>query len=163
MASLRGKLLRISLWDGIGLLVMGFGSLAAASIWRDPVGAMVGAALVTLGGIELRGRRMLQEGNPRATGWLVSTQVGLMLVILSYGARSLAHPPTINLSQVPPELLMNLEALPAGDLNSMIRPMVQLVYWLLMLVSVIYQGNMAVYYLRKTPLALAKPPPLPPV
>ncbi len=163
MFSLRKKILKLSYFDGVGLIVMGVLSLVCAAEWRDPTGGIVGMALVTLGGIELRGRSFLHNHKTRATGWLVGSQLGLLLVILSYCLRNLAHPPSLPLNELPTNLLTMLQKMPGydGDAEGVLQPMMKIVYALLMLISVFYQGGMAMYYLRKTPQALQSPPPVP--
>ncbi|MEO7932472.1 MAG: hypothetical protein ABIT76_04860 [Chthoniobacterales bacterium] len=160
---LQKKISKLSFFDGTSLVLMGALSLLCAAIWRDATGALVGVALVTLGGIELRGRWFLHQQQTRATGWLVGSQLGLLLVILSYCLRSLAHPPTLPMNDLPENLLLQLQSLPRfeGDAAGALQPLMKVAYALLMLVSVFYQGGMAMFYLRKTPLALQSPPPVP--
>ena len=140
---------------------MGIISLVLALIWWDLTGVLIGVALLSLGGIELQGRRFLLAVNPTATRWLVSSQFGLLLVILSYCLRSLAHPPT--LPALPGEITSLMENLPSygGNPADTLQPLLRITYALLAFVSIIYQGGMALYYLRKVPLAMQTPPPLP--
>ncbi len=142
---------------------MGVLSLVCALVWWDLTGVLIGVALLSLGGIELQGRRFLLAGNLAATRWLVGSQLGLLFVILSYCLRSLAHPPT--LPALPEEITSLLTLLPTydGDAADTLLPMLRITYALLAFVSILYQGGMAFHYLRKVPPALQSPPPLPDV
>ena len=163
MSALQKKIAKLSFFDGVTLLLMAGISLLCAGIWRDLTGTLVALAMATVGYIELAGRRLFQNRLPKATRWLVGSQLGLLLVIIVYCLRNIYYPPTLPLDQLPPFVYKALENLPGfnGDLEGLMQPLLKVIYALCMLISVFYQGSMAMFYLRKVPLALQEPPPLP--
>ncbi|HEX8371668.1 MAG TPA: hypothetical protein VF585_02730 [Chthoniobacterales bacterium] len=164
MSPLQKKISGLALFDGASFCVMGALTVICAIVWPDFTGGMVGVALLTLGGIELHGRTLLRLGLPRATGWLVASQLGLLAAILAYCWGNIEHPRELPLDQVSPQLLELLQTSPGfeGGLEETLQPLMRVAFSLFMLISIFYQGGMAMYYLRKTPLALQVPPPLPP-
>ena len=163
MSALQRKISNLSFFDGVTVLLMAGISLVCAAIWRDLTEAFVGVALLTVGCIELSGRQLFHNRLPEATRWLVGSQLGLLFVIIAYCLRNIYYPPALPLDQLPPFILETLENLPGsnGNLEGMMQPLLKVVYSLFMLISVFYQGGMAMFYLRKVPLALQEPPPLP--
>jgi hypothetical protein len=158
------RILRLSRLNGWSVAVVaGLGTLVALLL-GDPPGAFVGLAAVLSGAMEIRGNRRLQAGRAEGMRWLVRAQLLLLAVILVYSTSRIAsYDDELALENVTPamrEALGQLELRPE-DLLPFVRTALWLGYGTVMLVTCVYQGGLALYYRRRTPLveqALAGPP-----
>lgn len=156
-------------------IVAGLSALVSLA-FGDLVGAGIGV-LVSVGGVlELRGHRQLQQGDPDGMTRLVRSQLWMLGVIWAYAITRLASfDVTTVIGAVTPDMRSALDQ--AGvDLNA-ILPLVRLTFYLLygslIVVTLIYQGGLALYYRRRTavvkavlaarrhPVPPPRPPPLP--
>lgn len=116
-------------------------------------GAAVGL-MVTLGGVmELRGRRMLGERKPDGMLWLVRGQLMVLGMIWVYAVSRLASfDPELAMGNLTPDMERLLAE--SGILMSDILPLVKIAFYTLyitlLLVTLFYQGGLALYYRSRT-------------
>lgn len=131
------------------------------------------AALVLLAGaVELRGRGRLLRRDPRGIGWLVGAQLGLIGIIWAYAWwRWRFFDPADFWTQLPGFFRTELDRqmIEAGLEPGLDRPLVlemmnTLACLLLAVLTLLYQGGLAVYYATRrravTEALLASPPPV---
>ncbi|HEY5895242.1 MAG TPA: hypothetical protein VIT91_18630 [Chthoniobacterales bacterium] len=146
---LRQRVALISLLNGGSIVVFGVVSLVLGALFLDLAGVLVGLAAAVCGGIELRGRTMSLTHHARSGAWLTGSQLGAMLVILTYCGKNLLWPPAWSFSHLSPDAQALLQANPNVDwelLNEMMPELVRLIYLAGILASLIYQGGLFFYY-----------------
>ncbi len=143
------RVLRVSRANGMSVaLVSGlFAVLAATS--GDYVGAIAGLVVAGAGAMEVHGGTLLNHYDLRGSRWLVSSQAVCLLGILVYCAVRLVF------VQIPP-LPEEVNALIAADARQLgmtseefVRKTYVAGFILIAVLSVFYQGGMAIYYLRR--------------
>lgn len=143
------RVLRVAQFDGMGVLaVAAFFALASASA-GDFSGAMIGLLVAAAGAIELHGTALLREGETRGMNWLVASQIFLLVVVLGYCALRLSNVDlTLLREAMTPELRAML--VQAGYTEEQFLRMVyRLTYEIFAVLTVFYQGGMAIYYWRR--------------
>jgi hypothetical protein len=166
---------RIARMDGWSVVIVaGLGTLVALA-FGDPIGISVGL-LVTLGGaFEVHGYRMLRRRNADGMRWLTRSQIVVMGTIWSYGlSRLFSFDPGYLQGQVIPNARtmlasygIDLDAMlaQAGVNSANIVPWVHLFFLVLygsvLLITLLYQGGLFVYYRWRTD-AVEKAMKLPP-
>jgi hypothetical protein len=151
------RVLRIARMDGLSVLgVAGFFSLLAAGA-GETRSAIVGVVVALAGAIELHGASLLQHGDVRGMNWLVRSQIFLLMVLLAYCGWRLTW--------------VDLEPLRTAFHTTLRMPLMQqmwatnqemgitedqflvqsytLVYLSLAIATLVYQGGMTLYYLRR--------------
>ena len=127
-------------------------------------GAAVGL-MVTLGGVmELRGHRMLGRRLPDGMSWLVRGQLVVLGTIWIYAVSRLASfDPELAMGNMTAEMEQLLAE--SGVMMSDVLPLVKIafyaIYITVLLVTLIYQGGLALYYRSRTAVvteALKAPP-----
>lgn len=144
------RVLSVASFDGRLLMIIA-GSLAILNaVQQQPIGAIVGVLVAGTGALELHGAGLLRSGDARGMGWLVRSQLLLLATMLIYAAVQLMRPAA--------EILAELERSPEAKavLEQSQIPPLQLVqfinvltYGTVGLVTLIYQGWMALYYHRR--------------
>jgi hypothetical protein len=155
----------ISRTNGWGVALFAALSAPLALLLGDWVGAGVALAAVVSGAMEIHGSRRLRAGQADGMRWLVRAQLFLLAVILVYATgRLFSFDGEYVASLLTPEMEETFRQ--AGLEKSQILPLVRMFfltfYGTVILVSCLYQGGLAWYYRRKTPLvaaALSVPPP----
>jgi hypothetical protein len=146
------RVMRLARFDGLSVLIVagGFALLSAAS--RDVSGSVVGLLIAGAGAIELHGVGLLKAGQ-NGMRWLVSSQLYLMAVILAYCGFRLLRPdvawmlPYVTGEAAEPILQaaqqqgMTVEQLLVGAMA--------MLYLMVAAVTLVYQGGMTIYYLRR--------------
>jgi hypothetical protein len=150
------------------------GSLA----FLDPVGISVGL-LVTLGGaLEVHGYRMLRRNDGRGMRWLARSQLVILGTIWAYGLERLL---SFDAGYLQTEVIPNARAMltahginlddylaqvgeDAADIVPLVRLFFVVLYGSVLLVTLIYQGGLYLYYRGRTAAvqeALKSPPLIP--
>jgi hypothetical protein len=146
------RVMRLARFDGMSVLIVagGFALLSAAS--RDVSGAVIGLLIAAAGAIELHGVGLLKVGQ-NGMRWLVSSQLYLMATILAYVAFRILRPdvawmlPYVTGEAAEPILQaaqqegMTVEQLLVGAMS--------MFYLLVAAITLLYQGGMTIYYLRR--------------
>jgi hypothetical protein len=151
------RVVRIARFDGMSVLIVsGAFALLAAAI-GDFRGAVIGVLIAGAGAMEMHGVGLLRHGDPGGMHWLVRSQIFLLITLLGYCALRLTHP--------------DLESLHEGFKTAMHSPAMQqawamqesmgmtedrflrqvytLTYFSLAIATLIYQGGMAIFYVRR--------------
>jgi hypothetical protein len=143
------RLLRVAKFDGMSVLgVAGaFALVSAAS--RDVSGAVIGLLVAAAGAVELHGVALLRSGLAGGLRWLVSSQVYLMTVMLVYVALRLSSPDISAIRPIVTADLANQIHLAGMTVDDFLLEFLRLVYLVVGAATVLYQGGMTVYYLRR--------------
>lgn len=143
------RVLRLARFDGWSMLIVAalFALLAALS--GDRIGAAVGVLIAGVGLLELHGVTLLRHSDPRGLRWLVGSQFALMACVLGYCALRLAYPELTHLrAAVTDEMKTQLEVI-GWSVDQFLVLVYRLTYYAVALATVLYQGGMALYYLRR--------------
>ncbi len=169
------RVLRVSWLDGWSLIIIAGLSLLLTLVLGELLGLAISLLVMAAGIIELRGRRALKRRHADGMQLLVRSQLFLLAVILVYCARCLGSFDAGYLrDQLIPEMRQNFLTLgvnfdeilsqfelTVNDLVPLVRKVFLLLYGGVAIISIFYQGGLALFYRRKTPLvteALARPP-----
>jgi hypothetical protein len=114
------------------------------------MGAIVGCLVAGAGALELHGAGLLRAGSLRGVDWLVRSQLLLLATMLIFSALRIASPDLSRLDEVPftPEMLQTLEQLNLTK-EQFATGVNTVVYVTVGLVTLIYQGVMAIFYHRR--------------
>ncbi len=156
------RVVRMANFDGTSVLLLGgFFALLTALSGEKPF-AIVGLLAAGAGAVELHGVSLLRAGDRRGMPWIIASQPLLLVVILGYCGLRFTH---FELPDMP-DSLRAMTAISAENLglsvDDYLRRINQLTLVVLALVAVVYQGGMALYYLRRrepVERALADDPP----
>ncbi len=156
------RVVRMANFDGSSVLLLGgFFALLTALNGEKPF-AIVGLLAAGAGAVELHGVSLLRAGDRRGMPWIIASQPLLLVVILGYCGLRFTH---FELPDMP-DSLRAMTAISAENLalsvDDYLRRINQLTLVVLALVAVVYQGGMALYYLRRrepVERALADDPP----
>lgn len=154
---------RVNGWSVVIIAALGALAALALSDWSS-VG--VGVLLAGAGAMEVHGNRRLQCRDESGMRWLVRSQLAVLAIILVYCLARLGsfdrETATGNLT---PDMAAVLNE--AGISQQDILPLVQMVFYVtygtVAIVTVVYQGGLALYYRRRRALVaevLAAPPPI---
>jgi hypothetical protein len=143
------RVLRLARLDGMSLLLVAGAFALLSALAHDFVGASVGLLVAGGGALELHGHSLLQHHEARGINWLVGSQLVALVSILVYCAVRLTH---VELPPIPDEIrsLLELDARQVGmSLDRFVLVSYRLAYETVAVVSILYQGGMTVYYLRR--------------
>jgi hypothetical protein len=146
------RVCRLARFEGGSLLgLAGFFAVLAA-VGRDFPGAIAGCLAAGAGALELRAVSRIESGDERGVSGLVHSQMALLAVILAYClARLWMFDPAALEAMLTLDRRQELAAL--GLTDEQFRPVLEQGYRALYLtvavVSLAYQGGMALYYHRK--------------
>ena len=139
--------LRIAKLDGLGLLVMGVPSALFGIISASAVGTVIGVVVTLCGWAELDGHRRYTQLRPGSRLRLVGSQVTLVVVAWVYAGWTLIHPEPLS-----PEItdLLKESGEQTADIMGLVNHLRYIVAGAICLVTLLYQGGLAVYYASKT-------------
>ena len=153
---------RIARYNGASVLVVaGFFALLQGAA-HDFTMAMLCLAAAGAGAAERHGAARLGAGDPAGVRWLVGSQLYLLLVIDAYALfRVLQYDPAliqralqVMLETPMMRIRMEESGMTEADLFGLVRVSYFLVYAILALVTLAYQGGLAFYYHRRRPAIL---------
>ncbi|CAM2848292.1 hypothetical protein [Rariglobus hedericola] len=113
------------------------------------IGVFIGAIITSCGVLELRGRKQLITGKADGMKWLVRAQVIILATILLYSLENmLAYDEAALLAQLTPEMrsYLSQSGISVDDLRPMIKPVFFGFYLIVMGVTLLFQGGLALYY-----------------
>jgi hypothetical protein len=137
-----------------GMTVLGLaGTFALISAGaRDVTGAVVGLLVAGAGALEFHGASMLRS-RLDGTRWLVASQLYLMGIILAYVAYRITHPDVAwmlhYMTGDAAEPIKEAARQQGLSTEQMLAAAMVGFYLLVAALTVVYQGLMAAYYLRK--------------
>ncbi|HEY5345159.1 MAG TPA: hypothetical protein VIK62_02320 [Verrucomicrobiae bacterium] len=156
--------LAISRFNGWSVIVIAaLGTLITLAM-GDLSGMGVGILIAAGGWMEVRGHKLLKRRNPDGMKTLVRSQLFLLAVILVYCATRLgSFDDGSVMGNLTPDMesLLKEAGINKGDILPMVRTAFFAGYGTFALLTLIYQGGMALYYRSKTALvteALLTPP-----
>lgn len=161
------RVLRIAKFEGWGVLLLSGTFALFAALSGEKAGAIFGTLIAGAGALEVHGRQELLRGAIGGMRWLVGSQVFLVTVIGCYCVWQVQHfdlaavhaalvnqpddtPSQIYARGLLRETVQNLE-LSGLSVDDVLRTSNRQFYTALAVISLVYQGGMAVYYARKTP------------
>ncbi len=143
----------IGAFGGLSLLIA-VCELAAGSF--DWLGLVMGTGLSIVAWNEFRGRKLLQQFQTRAAPLLGWNQVGLMVLIVAYAAWMLYQTAT---GHTDFDQAIRQQGLGGSDIigsmSATVKSMTELVYKLLIALTIIFQGGNALYYFTRAKLLRA--------
>ncbi len=143
------RVYRLARMDGLSVTLIASVFAVMAALARDIPGASVGLLVAGAGAVELHGTGLLRFGDARGMNWLVASQIFLLGSVLAYCAVRLFH---LEVPPIPAEL-QDMVATSAAQLKmtpeAYLRFVHRLTLWIVASVSILYQGGMAIYYLRR--------------
>jgi hypothetical protein len=148
------RVLAVARFDGLCVLVLSGGFALISAAQRDIPGALIGLLVAGAGAIELHGVSLLRHGAASGMRWLVMSQFYLMATILAYVGWRLARP---DVSWILPfvtgdagEPIKELAAQQGMTVEQMLVTSMKTFYYLAGLLTIVFQGCMALYYIRRT-------------
>jgi hypothetical protein len=143
------RVLRVANFDGMSVLaVAGILALASASV-GDFYGAAVGLLVAAAGAIELHGAALLQAKESRGMNWLLASQPYLLAIVVGYCAVRLTnYDPTLLRRAMTDETRASLAEAGFSE-EQFLRLANTLTFAVLAAVTLVYQGGMVIYYLRR--------------
>lgn len=151
------RVVRLARLDGLSVLgVAGLFALLAGSV-GDLRGALIGLAIAATGAGELHGVAVLRHGEARGINWLVGSQLALLAGMLSYCAFRLTYVDLEPLRLAFQTMLRSPAMQQMWEANQQagmteakfLQQTHTLTYTSLALATLIYQGGMSLYYLRR--------------
>ncbi len=143
------RVLRLARFDGLSVLgVSGaFALISAAS--RDVPGALIGLLVAAAGAIELHGVTLLKVGRGRGMNWLITSQLYLMAILVGYAAVRLLRPDITAMKAIVTSELADQIQQAGMTVDQFLLMFLRLVYAGVAAATVLYQGGMTIYYVRR--------------
>jgi hypothetical protein len=124
-----------------------FALLSAAG--HSALGAIIGLAAAGTGAIEVHGASMLSHTDARGLNWTIRAQLLLLLTILCYCVACIvSFDPSFFRDQAQFKQFLTQNGLSVEQGIEVLRDAWVVGYVLVAVVSVIYQGGLAIYYAR---------------
>jgi hypothetical protein len=143
------RVLRVANIDGLSVLaVAGILALAAAAA-GDYAGAAIGLLVAAAGAIELHGAGLVRAGETRGMKWVLASQPYLLAILLAYCVLRLTNfDATLLRAAMTDEMRDTIQQAGYG-VDEFLRLVYNLTYGTLAIATLIYQGGMTLYYLRR--------------
>ena len=160
------RVLFVAGFDGWSVVIVAGLGTVLSLLFGSLTGILIGLLLIGAGVMELHGRRLLQRRNADGMRWLVRAQLFLLGVIVVYCASRLgSFDAETAMGNMTPDMEAALTE--AGLNKADIVPLVHMTfvatYSILAIISLIFQGGLALYYRSRiggVTAALAPPPPI---
>jgi hypothetical protein len=158
------RVLFVAAFDGWSVVgVACFGTLLTL-LFGDLTGILVGLLVISAGVMELHGRRRLRRRDAGGMRWLARAQLFLLAVILVYCVSRLgSFDAETAMGNLTPDMeaALNEAGLTRADIQPLVHATFVTTYAVVAVVSLIFQGGLALYYRRRTDRVtafLAQPP-----
>lgn len=143
------RVMRLARLDGFMILLFAGGYAAMAALAKHGTGLAIGVGVMTAGAIELHGVELLKGHRISGLRWLVASQFYLLAVILAYATwRWFYVDLALMRSALTPDLRQAIGELGWRE-DDFLLLVNRITYGVFALVSVAYQGGMALYYWRR--------------
>jgi len=151
-AEILNRLLRLARLDGTVVLALASAFALASALGGNGLEVLIGVLIAGAGALELHGAGLLRTREVRGISWLVASQLYLLTAVLSYvGLRLISFDPAL-INLIMTETLRQ-RYIDAGLTHAQIDQVVEwsyyLTYAILGVVTLFYQGGMALYYFRR--------------
>lgn len=143
------RVLRVANIDGLSVLLIASVLALAAAASGDYRGAAIGLLVAAAGAIELHGAGLVRAGERRGMQWLVASQPYLLLVLLGYCLLRLTNFDISLLRTAMTDDMRETIRQAGYTVDAFLRLVYRLTYLTLAFTTVIYQGGMTIYYLRR--------------
>jgi hypothetical protein len=143
------RVLRLARFDGLGVLFVAGLFAILSALAGDRAGAIIGLLIAGAGAIELHGATLLVHGQSRGMRWLVISQLYLMVTILGYCEYRVLN---VDLSLLRAAVTSEMKAQITSvgwTVDEFVQFAYRLTWFVLAVVTVLYQGGMAIYYVRR--------------
>ncbi len=147
------RVIKIARLDGLSIFVVSGGFALITMMMGDLVGTIVGLLVAAAGWSEWHGAKLLQRGRARGIHWLVRSQLYLLCIILLYVMRQMTnYDPEYVRTLVTPYMKQMFDSigLDIQQVLPMVRTAFYVLYGTVALVTLFYQGGLALYYRRRT-------------
>lgn len=149
------RLLRLARRDGtVVLAIAGVFALISAAA-GDYIGALIGVVIAGAGVFELHGVSLLHSGRTSGMNWLVGSQLYLLVAVLAYVEWRLTHVDAATLRLLLSDDMRATLEQSGYDVDRVGRLIFNLSYIILAVLTVIYQGGMALHYHRRRAIVAA--------
>jgi hypothetical protein len=143
------RVLRVARADGMSVLMVATFFALLSGMAGDFGGAIIGLLIAGAGAIELHGAGLLRHGDARGVGWLISSQLFLLVSILTYCVVRFSH---VEMPPLPDFAAQLIDS--SAEQLGMTREQYLLFFHHLVLetfalVSIVYQSGMAIYYFNR--------------
>ncbi|HVW21407.1 MAG TPA: hypothetical protein VHC86_09340 [Opitutaceae bacterium] len=147
------RVVRISRFDGLMVLTVAGAFAVASALTHDRTGTLVGLLVAGTGAVELHGAALLRHGFARGMRWLIGSQALLMAAVLGFAAWSLYHVDAETLNWMTAAAVAGPNQAKLAQMGISDADAGYLFYKTcfvsLAVATVLYQGGMIVYYLRR--------------
>lgn len=144
--------LRVARFDGVTVLCLaGFFALVSAGS-GDVSGAAFGLLIAAAGAVELHGMGLIRSADRRGMSWLIGSQLYLMSVVLGYVGYRVANPdsdPIVRIAKTALTEQIRQAGLDPVQFMAEFPRELRLLYLAVAGLTVLYQGGMAIYYMRR--------------
>ena len=147
------RVLFVAGFDGWSVVVVAGLGLLLSLLFGSLTGIFVGLLLIGAGAMELHGRRLLRRRNAEGMRWLVRAQVFLLGVILVYCVSRLgSFDAETAMGNLTPDMQAALTeaGLTTADLMPLVHGAFLATYSVVAVVSLFFQGGLALYYRNRT-------------
>lgn len=169
------RVLKVSGFDGWNIVVLAGLGLLISLAGGDFNGAYAGVLILGAGVMELSGRRLLRQGDADGVRRMAKAQIFVLGVMVVYCVvRLVSFDAQFALGNLTPDMkaLLGEAGLDPQEILPLVRATYFLIYGVVLVVTLVYQGGMALYYRRRLPAVEAAlearrhpvppaPPPLP--
>jgi len=135
--------------NGTWVLAMGGTFALIGATGGELIGVLVWLLVAGTGAMALHGASLLQQGEPRGTGWLVGGQLFCVCFILSLCAWQLTHVDLAPLHAAVTDDMRGSFKQTGLTEDEFLLLTYRLSYGILALVALLYPGGMALYYQRR--------------
>jgi hypothetical protein len=143
------RVIRVSRGHGTMMLAISGGFAVLAALSGDTVGAAAGLLVAGAGAMERHGSMLLEAEDIRGIRWAAMAELFAMFAILAYcQVRMITVDVTMLRAAVTDELKAQL-ALNGIGVDEFLHYLNRIVFFAVAATTVIYQGGMALYYLRR--------------
>ena len=146
------RVLLISAIDGWSIAIFAGLCTLGSLLFGEWIGVSIGAVITAAGIIELRGRTRLLNGDPTGLSWLVRAQILILAIVWLYSFRNLlAYDEAAMMASITLEMrdLMSQAGVAMSDLQALMKPVYYGLYLIVMGVTLLFQGGLALYYFSR--------------
>jgi hypothetical protein len=143
------RVLRVARFDGMSVLGVAGAFALASGASRDVSGAVIGLLVAAAGAIELHGVSLIKEGRPSGMRWLILSQAYLLATILAYAGYRFARPSIDWIKPYVTQDIVDLGRQNGLTVDELLTQSFQSLYVMVALATLVYQGGMMIYYLRR--------------
>ncbi|MFA6962080.1 MAG: hypothetical protein WC205_15100 [Opitutaceae bacterium] len=152
------RVLFISAMDGWSISLFAGLCTLISLLFGEWIGVSIGGIITACGIFELRGRKQLTRGNIDGFKWLVRSQVFILCTVLLYASENMfAYDEATLLAGMTDDIrnALSQAGLSVEDLRPLMKPVVYGFYLIVMGVTLIFQGGLAIFYQRSRPSVVA--------